>query len=72
LLLKKYQALAAKESKVTFVGRLGQYRYYNMDQCVGAALKTADEIANVMAPRASLKTVAKPAVAAAQQARAGS
>ena len=57
---------------MTFVGRLGQYRYYNMDQCVGAALKTADEIGNVMAPRESLKTVAKPVVAAAQQARAGS
>jgi hypothetical protein len=23
------------------VGRLAQYRYYNMDQCVGAALKGA-------------------------------
>jgi UDP-galactopyranose mutase len=71
-LLKKYQALAAKESKVTFVGRLGQYRYYNMDQCVGAALKTADEIAKVMVPQAALKGAVKPAVATAQQARAGS
>jgi UDP-galactopyranose mutase len=57
---------------VTFVGRLGQYRYYNMDQCVGAALKTADEIANIMLPQAALKSVVKPAVAATQQARAGS
>ena len=72
LLLKKYQTLASKESKVTFVGRLGQYRYYNMDQCVGAALKTADEIANIMVPQAALKAAVKPAVAATQQARAGS
>ena len=27
-----------KEADVTFVGRLAQYRYYNMDQVVGAAL----------------------------------
>jgi UDP-galactopyranose mutase len=72
LLLKKYQALAAKESRVTFVGRLGQYRYYNMDQCVGAALKTAEEIANVMVPQAALKPAVKQAVAATQQVRAGS
>ena len=72
LLLKKYQALAAKESRVTFVGRLGQYRYYNMDQCVGAALKTADEIVKIRVPQAASKGAMKPAVAAAQQARAGS
>ena len=71
MLLKKYQALAVKEAKVTFVGRLGQYRYYNMDQCVGAALKTAEEIANMMVPQAALKAAVKPAVAP-QQARAGS
>lgn len=72
LLLKRYQALAAKQSKVTFVGRLAQYRYYNMDQCVGAALKTAEEIANAMVPQAALKAAVKPAVSATQQARAGS
>jgi UDP-galactopyranose mutase len=26
------------------VGRLAQYRYYNMDQVVGAALKAAENI----------------------------
>jgi hypothetical protein len=57
---------------VTFVGRLGQYRYYNMDQCVGAALKTADEIANLMVPQPASKAAVKPALAAAQEARAGS
>jgi UDP-galactopyranose mutase len=38
---KRYQALANAEPGVTFVGRLAQYRYYNMDQVVGAALKAA-------------------------------
>lgn len=44
LLFKRYEALARKLEHVTFVGRLAQYRYYNMDQCVGAALKAAENI----------------------------
>ena len=43
-LFKKYQALAQQEKDVTFVGRLAQYRYYNMDQVVGAALSIARKI----------------------------
>jgi UDP-galactopyranose mutase len=43
-LYKRYQALANAETSVKFVGRLAQYRYYNMDQVVGAALKTASDI----------------------------
>jgi UDP-galactopyranose mutase len=43
-LYKQYCELAARESRVTFVGRLAQYRYYNMDQVVAAALKTAQEL----------------------------
>ncbi len=39
-----YKALARAERDVVFVGRLAQYRYYNMDQVVAAALKTAREI----------------------------
>jgi UDP-galactopyranose mutase len=34
----------AAQYQVTFVGRLAQYRYYNMDQCVGAALKAAENV----------------------------
>lgn len=37
-LFKRYEALAAAEPDVTFVGRLATYRYYNMDQVVGQAL----------------------------------
>ncbi len=44
VLFKKYQALAQQEKGVTFVGRLAQYRYYNMDQVVGAALSVAKKI----------------------------
>ena len=44
LLLKRYTTLAKRETDVSFVGRLAQYRYYNMDQCVGAALKAAEQV----------------------------
>jgi len=43
-LFKRYEGLAEKESGVTFVGRLAQYRYYNMDQVVGAALAAAKRL----------------------------
>jgi len=37
-LYKRYQQLADETPNVTFVGRLGTYKYYNMDQVVGQAL----------------------------------
>lgn len=45
-LFKKYQALALNEENVHFVGRLAEYRYYNMDQVVGAALSAIENILN--------------------------
>lgn len=42
-LYEKYRSLAEKEEGVLFGGRLGQYRYYDMDKVIGAALKMADE-----------------------------
>ncbi len=45
-LFKRYAEKAEAEPGVTFVGRLAQYRYYNMDQIVAAALKTAEDLAN--------------------------
>lgn len=39
-LYKQYEALAHQHPDVSFVGRLGTYRYYNMDQVVGQALAT--------------------------------
>jgi len=38
-LYKKYADKAASEKNITFVGRLATYRYYNMDQVVGMALR---------------------------------
>ena len=43
-LYEQYRILSEKEPHVTFVGRLAQYRYYNMDQVVGAALKAAESV----------------------------
>jgi len=40
-LLDQYQARAAAEPGVTFVGRLGTYRYMDMDVTIRAALDTA-------------------------------
>lgn len=41
-MLEKYLDLAAKENQVTFVGRLGTYRYLDMDVTIAEALKTAE------------------------------
>ena len=43
-LFKRYQELANTQEGVSFVGRLAQYRYYNMDQVVGAALASVDRL----------------------------
>lgn len=45
-LYKFYKALADEMANVTFVGRLAQYRYYNMDQVVGAALSACKTFAD--------------------------
>ena len=42
-LYEEYRKLAAKETKVIFGGRLGEYKYYDMDQVIAAALKKAEE-----------------------------
>jgi len=39
-----YEELASIQSDVTFVGRLAEYRYYNMDQAVGSALSAVKKI----------------------------
>jgi len=43
-LLKRYEALAADEPDVTFVGRLARYQYLNMDQVTGQALATYEKL----------------------------
>ncbi len=43
-LYAKYKALAEKEPKVLFGGRLGEYKYYDMDAVIAAALTAAKAI----------------------------
>lgn len=43
-LYKRYRELADKEDKVTFGGRLGEYKYYDMDQVIARALDVVKEI----------------------------
>ena len=42
-LYQQYRALAEREEKVVFGGRLGEYKYYDMDQVIAAALQKARE-----------------------------
>ena len=41
-LYEAYRELAKRERNVLFGGRLGQYRYYDMDKTIAEALKMAD------------------------------
>ncbi len=43
-LYEKYRAMAAKEKNVIFGGRLGEYRYYDMDKTVASAMEKWEEI----------------------------
>ena len=43
-LYAKYKALAEREDKVIFGGRLGEYKYYDMDAVIAAALTAANAI----------------------------
>ena len=43
-LYAQYKAIAAKEDKVIFGGRLGEYKYYDMDQVIAVALDKAAEL----------------------------
>ncbi len=42
-LYEKYRELARGEKNVIFGGRLGEYKYYDMDAVIAAALNTAEE-----------------------------
>ena len=44
-LYQRYEELAKQQSGVSFVGRLAQYRYLNMDQVVEAALRVGRSLA---------------------------
>ena len=42
-LFNQYADLAKKEQRVIFGGRLGEYKYYDMDKVIESALKKAQE-----------------------------
>ena len=43
-LYSQYRALAEQEKNVVFGGRLGEYKYYDMDQVIAAALQKSSEL----------------------------
>jgi UDP-galactopyranose mutase len=59
LLYKKYEELARQQNDVIFVGRLGTYKYYNMDQVVGQALATFRRLAKADIASASWTAAAE-------------
>ena len=40
-----YRALMDQETNISFIGRLAEYQYYNMDVIIDKALKLADYLA---------------------------
>lgn len=44
VLYEQYKALAEEEKNVIFGGRLGDYKYYDMDAVIAAALRKVEEI----------------------------
>jgi UDP-galactopyranose mutase len=57
-LYKQYQELAAQTSGVHFLGRLGTYKYYNMDQVVAQALTLYTKLTGVERRRSAVVTAA--------------
>ncbi len=43
-LYERYRCLAAKEEKVLFGGRLGEYKYYDMDKVIASALRMVESL----------------------------
>lgn len=40
---QEYKKLAEKEKKVIFGGRLGEYKYYDMDAVIASALQACEK-----------------------------
>lgn len=47
-LYQKYKELAAGEDKVIFGGRLGEYKYYDMDAVIASALEMSQKELNIL------------------------
>ena len=46
-LFEKYRELSVKEEKVLFGGRLGEYKYYDMDKVIESALRFTRDTLNL-------------------------
>lgn len=57
VLLDKYVQCAAREQGVTFVGRLGTYRYLDMDVTIREALNVADQYLKQVAALGSIQSL---------------
>ena len=44
---EEYKRLSENEKKVIFGGRLGEYKYYDMDKVIESALKKSDELLSI-------------------------
>jgi len=63
----EYKALADNTENVYFVGRLGTYKYYNMDQIVAQALTEYGKIVGMKRKEAAIKTKSNGKVFVAAQ-----
>ena len=43
-LYRRYETLAEGEKNVVFGGRLGEYKYYDMDKVIESAMRKAREV----------------------------
>ena len=55
-LYRQYAELTEREERVTFGGRLGQYKYYDMDKVIAAALEAAALLKNQRRPYLNIAT----------------
>ncbi len=53
----RYKELARKEENITFIGRLANYRYFNMDQVVASALKEFKNLKTKFSPNLERRTL---------------
>lgn len=59
-LLRKYADLAEADSGVSFLGRLGTYRYLNMDQVIGESLDFSQQVQFSLRDQVHLPTFLAP------------
>lgn len=59
-LYKRYQEMAEKEEGVTFVGRLANYKYFNMDDAILNALELFDKDTTGITPTSSVGSAGPP------------